>query len=332
LLIDASVLVFIAMVGTGVHVLSPTGEDLLAWGANYRPYTLDGQWWRLLTCCFVHIGAFHLLLNMYALLMIGLHLEPLLGRWRMFALYGITGVFASLTSLWWHDNTVSAGASGAIFGLYGVFLALLFTDLFHKDVRQNLLQSIGIFVVYNLINGLKGGVDNAAHIGGLVSGLAMGGGLYFTLRKPDVPVVHLAAWSGPLLALGICSGMVLRSIPMDDAVFQKELAAFQVLEQQGIAPFNMPDDATANAQLILVQDSGLPAWREAVALLHRTDALDLSPEMARQRTLFTVYAEARLHNMELVEAALMKGDAEPDPEMQASFARIDSILSVINGE
>ena len=332
MLIDASVLVFIAMVASGVHVLSPTGADLLEWGANHRPYTLDGQWWRLLTCCFVHIGVFHLLLNMYALLMIGLHLEPLLGRWHIFALYGITGVFASLASLWWHDNTVSAGASGAIFGLYGVFLALLFTDLFHKDVRQNLLQSIGIFVVYNLIYGLKGGVDNAAHIGGLASGLALGGGLYFALKKPEHPGLHLAAWGAPLLVLGVCSGLVLRSIPVDDALFQKEITAFQVLEEKGLAPFKMPDVATANAQLILVQDSGLPAWREAVELMRRSDTLELSHEMARQRDLFTVYAEARLHTMELVEAALLKGVSEPDAEMQASFARIDSILSLINVE
>ncbi len=72
----------------------------------------------------------------------------------------------------------------AFFGLYGVFIALLMTDLIHKDVRKSLLSSMGIFVVYNLVYGLKGGVDNAAHIGGLVSGLLIGFATYLALRKP----------------------------------------------------------------------------------------------------------------------------------------------------
>ena len=117
LLIDISVVVFVLMVVSGVHFMEPTGEDLVAWGGNWRGATLAGEWWRLLTCCFVHIGIVHLLFNMYALLMVGIHLEPLLGRSRVLGLYVITGVFASVASLWWHDNTVSAGASGAIFGL-----------------------------------------------------------------------------------------------------------------------------------------------------------------------------------------------------------------------
>ena len=153
-------------------------------------------------------------------------------------------------------------------------------------------------------------------------------------REPSTwrSILELGISAGPLLALWVGSGAGLRSIPMDDALLQQEITAFQVLEEKGLAPFKMPDEATANAQLILVQDSGLPAWREAVELMRRTDTLELSHEMARQRDLFTVYAEARLHTMELVEAALLKGVSEPDAEMQASFARIDSILSLINVE
>jgi uncharacterized membrane protein YqgA involved in biofilm formation len=91
-----------------------------------------------------------------------------------------------LASLWWHSEGVnSAGASGAIFGLYGVFLALLFTNLIPKQTRSSLLQSIGVFVVFNLIYGTTAGVDNAAHIGGLVSGLIIGFVFYPLLKKED---------------------------------------------------------------------------------------------------------------------------------------------------
>ena len=66
--------------------------------------------------------------------------------------------------------TVSAGASGAIFGIYGVFLALLLTNIIDVVQRKALLLSIGVFVAYNLLNGLREGIDNAAHVGGLAAG------------------------------------------------------------------------------------------------------------------------------------------------------------------
>ncbi|MCH5686962.1 rhomboid family intramembrane serine protease [Niabella sp. W65] len=145
-----------AMVANGVHFLNPEGETLVRWGANFKPATLDGQWWRLLTNCFIHIGILHLLLNMYALMYIGSLLEPYLGKARFLTSYLLTGIAASITSLWWHDLTISAGASGAIFGMYGLFLAMLTTDLIEKEARKPLLTSIGIFVGYNLLYGLKG--------------------------------------------------------------------------------------------------------------------------------------------------------------------------------
>lgn len=114
LLIDISLVVYLLMLFNGVHFMEPSVEHLVAWGGNLRYSTLDGELWRLLTCCFVHIGIVHLLLNMYALLMIGVQLEPILGSVRVLVLAVINGVVASMTSLWWHENTVSAGASGAM--------------------------------------------------------------------------------------------------------------------------------------------------------------------------------------------------------------------------
>jgi rhomboid protease GluP len=78
----------------------------------------------------------------------------------------------------WHENTSSVGASGAIFGLYGAILALLLTDAFGKGNKKGILIFIGVYVVVNLAWGLTGGIDNAAHIGGLVSGALIGPLLY----------------------------------------------------------------------------------------------------------------------------------------------------------
>ncbi len=162
------------MAVTGVSVVQPDSGSLLFWGANYGPLTLSGEWWRLLSACFLHIGVVHLLMNMYAFLLIGAQLEPRLGSLRFSVAYFLTGIIASGISLWWHGHTISAGASGAIFGMYGVFLAMLTTDLVEKRSRKQLFASILFFVVYNLLGGLKEGVDNAAHLGGLVAGLVIG--------------------------------------------------------------------------------------------------------------------------------------------------------------
>jgi rhomboid protease GluP len=146
-LIALNVLIFLMMVISGVGIFEPLVADLLKWGGNFKPYTTGGEWWRLITCMFVHIGIIHIAFNMYALFSVGVYLEPMLGKARYLVAYLCTGVFASLTSLWWHEEPiVSAGASGAIFGLYGVFLALLTTKLIPAKVRSELLRSIGIFV------------------------------------------------------------------------------------------------------------------------------------------------------------------------------------------
>ena len=185
ILLDLNILIFILMAISGVNIMSPDSESLLNWGANFRPMTLDGEWWRLITSSFLHIGIFHLLMNLYALLNIGILLEPHLGRTRFASAYMLTGIAASVTSLWWYELTISAGASGAIFGMYGLFLAMLTTNLIEKTARKELLASIIFFVGYNILNGLsRGGVDNAAHIGGLVSGLIIGYAFIPSLKKP----------------------------------------------------------------------------------------------------------------------------------------------------
>jgi membrane associated rhomboid family serine protease len=174
IIMELNILIFILMVFSGLGFLSFNSTDLLNWGANYKPYTMSGEWWRLLSSTFLHGGLLHLFANMYGLLFVGIFLEPRLGKTKYALIYLTTGILASLASLWWHDATVSVGASGAIFGLYGIFLALLLTKVFPKDFSKAFLTSTLIFICYNLLMGFSGGIDNAAHIGGLVSGFVIG--------------------------------------------------------------------------------------------------------------------------------------------------------------
>jgi membrane associated rhomboid family serine protease len=97
--------------------------------------------------------------------------------------YIVAGLLASAASLWWHANTVSVGASGAIFGLYGFFLALLLLKVFSSELTKLFLISTAVFIGYNLLMGITGGIDNAAHIGGLLSGFLMDCAMAPSLRN-----------------------------------------------------------------------------------------------------------------------------------------------------
>lgn len=186
LIIDLNLLIYLAMVISGLGFIAFKAIDLLHWGGNYRPAIMDGQWWRLVSSVFLHGGLIHLIANMAGLLFVGIFLEPLLGRIRYALIYLVTGILASCASSWWHPATVSVGASGAIFGLYGLFLALLLLKIFPKDLNKVFLTSTLVFVGYNLLMGLSGGVDNAAHIGGLISGFIIGLILAPGLRKRSI--------------------------------------------------------------------------------------------------------------------------------------------------
>lgn len=208
LLVYANVLVFAAMVLAGLSPISPTAQSLFLWGGNLRAAVLGGDWWRLLSYMFLHAGGMHLLMNMFALLYIGMFLEPLMGRFRFTAAYVLTGICAGLVSIAMHSNSVGVGASGAIFGMYGVFLSMLTTSHIQKTQRKTMMRSILFFVVYNLLAGMQGSVDNAAHIGGLVSGFLVGYAYYPGIaRKVGLPKQMAVTAALAALLLLVCAVM-----------------------------------------------------------------------------------------------------------------------------
>src|ERR1700761_8289249 len=111
-LIAINVLVFIAMVATGVSFVNPTPLDVFRWGGDFAPATIDAhQWWRLLTSIFLHFGIIHIALNMYVLFQIGPFIEINFGRLRYLLIYFIAGLSGSFVSVSFHPNSVGAGAS-----------------------------------------------------------------------------------------------------------------------------------------------------------------------------------------------------------------------------
>jgi rhomboid protease GluP len=176
-LIGANVLVYVAMVASGISAVSPTPEDALRWGADFGPLTMHGQWWRIFTSMFVHFGIIHIALNMYALYQVGPFTEALFRRVRFLGVYLIAGLGGSLASLAINPLIVSAGASGAIFGIFGGLLGflLIHRSTFPADAARRIAKSTGIVLVINLIYGLSvPGIDVSAHVGGLVTGFLAG--------------------------------------------------------------------------------------------------------------------------------------------------------------
>src|SRR6059058_1207662 len=173
-LIAMNALVFAIMVLSGVSAFLPTPQQALAFGADFGPLTLNGQWWRLATCMFVHFGIVHIGLNMWCLWNLGRAAETLIGRFSYLLAYFASGILGSIASVYWHPMAVGAGASGAIFGMAGVLFAFvrLKKTPAHPQISKNMVGSIGSFIVYNLVIGAAiPGISNAAHVGGLVMGL-----------------------------------------------------------------------------------------------------------------------------------------------------------------
>jgi len=180
LLLDLNLLVWLAMTLSGVSATQPTGHQLVAWSSNVSSLTLHGQPWRLVTSLFVHGGITHLLLNGASLWLLGLLLEARTGGWRLLAAYLLSGVAACLATLAYHHGGInSTGASGAIFGLYGLMLALLLSKklVLDKSDRRAMFGLVLYLVLSNLISGLSGNIDNIAHVGGLLTGLLLSGPL-----------------------------------------------------------------------------------------------------------------------------------------------------------
>lgn len=234
-LIAINVIVFL----TGVFVapesfMQPTTQMLLAWGANFAPLTLHGESWRLITACFLHVGVIHIAMNMFILFQIGIFAEILFGELRFLLVYLLAGLAGSLASVAAQPPIVSAGASGAVFGVYGAVLAFLLIQRGVIPTAQawSIAKSAGIFIVYNLIYGLaRPGIDVRAHIGGLIGGFLVGAALArplspgpqksYALRSAVVTMCALAVAWGSLSAMS-------KSLTPRDELYRNILAAKSV--------------------------------------------------------------------------------------------------------
>lgn len=317
-IIGLNVLVFILMALNGAGIMDLNALVHIKWGSNFSPLTLSGDWWRLFTNIFIHFGIIHLLMNMYAFYMVGIYLEPMLGKIKFVVSYICTGILASVASLWWHTDTVnSAGASGAIFGMYGLFLALLTTDLIPAKVRKALLQSIGIFVIYNLAYGMKGGIDNAAHIGGLISGFVFGYLFVIAIKAekreqkgnwilPAIIIISCAISSAYLSAhkasgddRAKISAQIKEGAYKDNDTFDDKYNEFVEFQIIALAPLD--SNYTQDVLSRKLSEISIPAWEKASAIAGGLKDLDVSPAKQQKADAVMQYILLRKEQLQLLK-------------------------------
>jgi len=267
LILAINVAVFLIMAASGVGPLSPTSEGLLRWGADFGPYVTGGQPWRLLTNTFVHIGAIHLIMNMIGLWQIGLLVERLLGNAGFSVTYLLAGLCGSLLSTIVHPFTISAGASGAIFGIYGALIAYI---LRHRGsvpatVLSALQKTAVTFLAFNLILGFRiKGIDMAAHMGGLLGGAVAGLAVASPLRHRS-PRPGIVAGRTGVAGLALVALVVLCLPRATDLAL--EVNVLKTVEQQAISTYNDAVAKTARHELTgeelgrVIEGQVLPPWR-----------------------------------------------------------------------
>ena len=181
--------------------------NLIKWGARYGPAIIDGEWWRLIVPIFLHIGIFHLFTNMIGLFVMAriLDMEKVLGSFGYLIVYLLSGIIGNACSFYFSPN-VGAGASGAIFGLFGTGTAFLILNRNRlgstgKDTLLAMLFIVGINIVIGLVTD---GVDNTAHVAGLLAGFIIG--IYVIPRRDSLIKIGPITPGSEIISCKRCDG------------------------------------------------------------------------------------------------------------------------------
>jgi len=315
-LVAINIVVFVVMIASGVSAMSPGVPELLDWGANYGPWTTDGQWWRLLTCTFVHAGILHIAFNMFVLADVGRRVERLVGSAGFLAMYLVSGLLGSVASIAVNPTVTSVGASGAVFGVLGCLLGFLVLQ--RGSISPEALKPMGrdaaAFVLYNVVFGLgHEGIDMAAHMGGLAAGFVCGLVLALPLDETAKPrrrsrALATLALGGAALAVGAA---LLPASPTD---FQGEVRRFSKVENSVVTSINDVMERAQKGELTdpeaveILQRDVLAPWRGALERWRAMDLDGLSDQEREAHASLLHYATLRAEAFQL----LIEGVEEQD--------------------
>lgn len=343
-LVALNVIVFIAMLADGAGLMQPDSAVHLRWGANFGPLTKEGEWWRLLACTFLHFGLIHVAMNMWVLWGAGGLVERLYGNAIFLAIYLFAGLTGSFASLYWNaDKVVSAGASGAVFGVYGALAAYVLREpgSVPKSVLKSLTGSTLAFLVYSIAFGaVVTAIDNAAHAGGLAGGFLAG----MLLTRPLAPRAPLSFGRAGLatVAAALVLGALFALVPA-----AKYSYAAQQSAAAAIKAFSVQEEQLAKAAAALVEarKTGritdaqlgegierelLPGWNAAHARFAAISLEDGAPAASSLR-LLTGFVAARRDMFAEYAAGMKTGDAARLRRADELAAEAQRLMKVMRG-
>jgi membrane associated rhomboid family serine protease len=340
-IVALNVLVYGIMVASGVNPLNPDAPTLLSWGADYAPRTMSGEWWRIVTSTFLHFGIVHLAVNMFCLASDGPLVERLVGNVGFLVLYLLSGIGGSLASLGWSALVVSAGASGAIFGVYGALLGVCLRAG-HTIPAEALAKHRGstlTFLGYNLVYGMFApGIDMAAHLGGLFTGFCCGVALGHPITPAAVPgrrFRDVAVALAGSCALGLAFLVVLqfRANSPDVLAELEDLQNLDQVETQVLETWNKAlgqfrkGDLEPARFLELLERDVLPPWRNARQRVDQAKALASRSEQFQN---IRRYMELREQAWELFCHALRDSDPGKVSESNRKMEEAEKLLRELN--
>ncbi len=340
LLIAANVAVFVVMGFLGAGWIEVAGmEPYIRYGANNGGVTTDGEWWRLVTSMFLHYGLLHLALNMWALFQAGHLVERLFGRPLYTLAYFGSGIAGSLTTLIWNGDRVwSAGASGAIFGVFGALLGYMLREKhgLPKVVYQPMMKSTLSFAGYNLLFGvIVPGIDMSAHIGGFAGGIVLGWLIALPLEaevrarlQPRRLMLGLAA-----VAASVAAGVALAprfDYRLTDEIAWQKVNAEPAAKETGVAQHlrtateKLGTDPKGRELIRVLTDEAIPfydGWRRQLA------ALPLAPgrRTERRRDALVKIIDLKVTSYRHLAAGLEAGESD-------ALARFQNEQQAINQE
>lgn len=338
-LIAANVAMFAVELAAGADPIQPGPQVIVELGGNYPSLTLHGEWWRLGSSMFLHFGVLHLAMNMLCLYQ-ARAVEPVFGRLGFVVIYVLAGLGGGIASLIANPgNVVSAGASGAVFGVYGALGAkfVMHRAEFEPEAWSKTMRRLGTFLALNAIVGLSAkGISLSAHIGGLVVGIAVGAALLAGAGTTQVRTrraLGLAALGIALTAAGV---MTIKADPgvapllgRFDAVEKSSLSKMT----EAYAQHKAGKITDAELDVLLERDVIAPYRRVREEMLATRDV----PE--RLRPLFAcndALMAARLAAWTAHQAALREPDpAKRTPLLEAYKRAADEIpgrVEAVNAE
>ena len=211
--------------------------------------------------------------------------------------------------------------------MYGVFLAMLTTNLIEKAARQTLLTSIAIFVGYNLLSGMKGGVDNAAHIGGLISGLVIGYAYYPSLKKPDAATLKFQTTGALAILILSTSFIVFKKIPNDIGNYDKKIQEFVSMEEKALEFYNMPEGTPKKKLLSEIKDTGIYYWKENIKLLSDLEKTNLPEAIHDRNKMLLTYCDLRIRSYNFVYQAIEQETDKYKDSIEFYNRQIESIIA-----